>query len=337
MKNQKSLSSLIQSFFTDHLATHKGVSPNTIKAYRDVVKLFISHAASVNSKKITALSTSEMTVEVVLSFLKEIEQGRKNSAITRNHRLAVLRTLFSYLATQDPLHLGHYQKIMLVPFKRSPRPLMGYLDVDEIRAVLNSVNRKTRSGRRDYVLLNLLYNTGARVQEICDLKVGSLRLENPPLVTIHGKGQKTRQVPIWSDTKKILYDYLVENGFFADENSFLFLNRNGTPIGRFGVRYIVQKYVRTAAKTCKKLDSKIVGPHTFRHSTAMHLLQSGVDLSVIKSWLGHVDISTTHGYIEIDMNMKRRALEKVGVDGKGHGLGRFIKQNQDMIGWLEAL
>ncbi len=335
MKNQKTLPSLIQTFFTDHLATHKGVSQNTIKAYRDVVKLFVSHAASVKSKKITALSPNDMTVDIVLSFLKEIEQGRKNSATTRNHRLAALRTLFSYLAMEDPLHLGHYQKIMLVPFKRSPRPLMGYLDVDEIHAILNSVNRKTQSGRRDYVLLYLLYNTGARVQEICDLKVGSLRLENPPLVTIHGKGRKTRQVPIWSDTKKILYEYLTENGFLDDEN--LFLNRNGTPIGRFGVRYIVQKYVRAAAKNCKKLDSKIVGPHTFRHSTAMHLLQSGVDLSVIKSWLGHVDISTTHGYVEIDMNMKRRALEKVGVDGKGQGLGRFIKQNHDMIGWLEAL
>lgn len=337
MKNQKSLPSLIQSFFSDHLAIHKGVSPNTIKAYRDVVKLFVSHVATVNLKKITALSPDDMTVEVVLSFLKEIENGRKNSAITRNHRLAALRTLFSYLSTQDPQHLGQYQKIMLVPFKRAPRPLMGYLDVDEIHAVLDSVNRKTLAGRRDYVLLYLLYNTGARVQEICDLKVESLRLANPPLVTIHGKGKKTRQVPLWNDTKQILQDYLSENSILESFDSFLFLNRNGTPIGRFGVRYIVQKYVRTASKTCKKLESKIVGPHTFRHSTAMHLLQSGVDLSVIKSWLGHIDISTTHGYVEIDMNMKRRALEKVSAVGKGNGLGRFLKQNKDVISWLEAL
>lgn len=335
MKNN--LQNLIQLFFTEHLANHKGVSPNTIKAYRDVIKLFISYVAGVSRKKIINITVDDLTVDTVLNFLKEIEIKRKNGPVTRNHRLAVLRTLFSFLATQDPQHLGQYQKIMLVPFKRTARPMMGYLEVDEVQAVLKSIDRRTQIGRRNYALLYLLYNTGARVQEICDLKVDSLRLENPPLITIFGKGKKTRQVPLWEDTKKILNDYIEENGLHECEDSFLFLNRSGTPMGRFGVRYIIQKYVQEASVSCKKLNGKIIGPHTFRHSTAMHLLQSGVDLTVIKSWLGHVDISTTHGYVEIDMNMKRKALEKVGVDGKGNGLGKFLKQNKDVISWLESL
>lgn len=335
MKNN--FQNLIQLFFTEYLANHKGVSPNTTRAYRDVIKLFISYVAKVRRKKIMNITVDDLSADVVLDFLKEIESERKNAPVTRNHRLAVLRTLFSFLATQDPQHLGQYQKIMLVPFKRTARPMMGYLEVDEVHAILKSINRKTEIGRRNYVLLYLLYNTGARVQEICDLKVESLRLENPPLITILGKGRKTRQVPLWQDTKMILNDYLEENNLHENEGSFLFSNRSGNPMGRFGVRYIIQKYVREASASCKKLDGKVVGPHTFRHSTAMHLLQSGVDLTVIKSWLGHVDISTTHGYVEIDMNMKRKALEKVGVNAKENGLGKFIKQNKDVISWLESL
>lgn len=335
MKNN--LQNLIQAFFTEHLANHRGVSPNTIKAYRDAIKLFISHVARVSGKKIISITVDDLTADMVLGFLKEIENQRKNGPVTRNHRLAVLRTLFSFCSTQDPQHLGQYQKIMLVPFKRTARPMMGYLEVDEVHAVLKSIDRKTQIGRRNYTLLYLLYNTGARVQEICDIKVKSIRLENPPLITILGKGRKTRQVPLWEDTKKILNDYLEENNLHENEDSFLFSNRSGTPMGRFGVRYIIQKYVSEASARCKKLDGKIIGPHTFRHSTAMHLLQSGVDLTVIKSWLGHVDISTTHGYVEIDMNMKRKALEKIGADGKGSGLGKFLKQNKDVISWLENL
>lgn len=337
MKNQKSLQALIQEFFIDHLTVHRGVSENTIKAYRDAIKLFIRYVADAKSRKIMSIQSSDLTVDVVLDFLKEIEGSRKNGATTRNHRLAAIKTFFSYLATQDPMHLGQYQKIMLVPFKRAARPMMDYLEAEEVRAILKAVDRSTPRGRRDYALLCLLYNTGARVQEICDLRVGSLRLMSPPLVTIHGKGQRVRHVPLWTETKDLLVDYLSENDLLEKENRLLFENHRASPIGRFGVRYIVRKYVRAAASDCKQLAKKRVGPHTFRHSTAMHLLQGGVDLSVIKSWLGHVDISTTHGYVEIDMDMKRRALEKCSPSNRGGTLGRFLKRNQDVIDWLEAL
>ena len=337
MKNQKTLAVLIETFFTEHLAVHRGVSQNTIQSYRDAIKLFLLFVGEKNSKKITDININDLNVDIVLGFLKNIEGSRKNGAVTRNHRLAALRTFFSYLATQDPLHLGQYQKILLVPFKRAAKPMMGYLEADEMKAVLNSIDCTTPLGRRDFALLSLLYNTGARVQEVCDLRVRSLRLLSPPLITIYGKGKKTRQVPLWTSTKDTLTKYLSEGGLLNKEDAFLFPNRAGEPIGRFGVRYIVAKYVQVAAKSCPKIAKKKVGPHTFRHTTAMHLLQSGVDLTVIRSWLGHIDISTTHGYVEIDMEMKRQALEKCNPGNRNGSLDKFIEKNHDIIGWLENL
>ena len=200
--------------------------------------------------------------------------------------------------------------------------MMGYLEVDEINAVLRKIDRATWSGRRDYFLLSLLYNTGARVQEICDLKVSSFRVDSPPLVTIHGKGKKIRQVPLWPATKELLIEYLDEARIRDQPEAAVFSNLRGDPIRRFGIRYIVEKRVRDAVKVCPKLAQKTVGPHTFRHTTAMHLLQSGVELTVIRSWLGHVDIATTHGYVEIDMEMKRKALQKCNPALETAGLKR---------------
>jgi site-specific recombinase XerD len=337
MSAAKSLPHYIETFFRDHLAGHRGVSPNTVRAYRDAIKLFLLHLARTRTKKVTAISADDMTAETVLAFLDDIEGGRGNTAITRNHRLAALRSFFSYLATNDVLRLGQYQKILMIPRKRAARPMMGYLEVDEVSAVLRSIDRSTWAGRRDHALLQLLYNTGARVQEICDLTVEALRLEAPPLATITGKGRKTRQVPLWPETKQILHRYLVENDLLSRAPARIFANARGAPLGRFGVRYIIHKYVRKAIEVCPKLAKKTVGPHTFRHTTAMHLLQSGVDLTVIRAWLGHVDIATTHAYVEIDMEMKRKALAKCNPGQRGLALARVFRRHQDIVGWLETL
>jgi site-specific recombinase XerD len=315
MKKINLISKHIENFFTDHLITHRGVSQNTVKAYRDVLKLFLLFVADKNRKGIVKININDFTIEVVLDFLKSIETKRNNSVSTRNHRLAVLRTFFSYLGTQEPRYLLICQKVVLIPFKRSARPMMHYLEVDEMNAILKSVDRNKRNGVRDFALLSLLYNTGARVQEICDLKISHLRLDNPPLLTITGKGNKTRQVPIWESTQKILADYL--NLLNSDTSkSFIFTNRSGEKLSRYGIRYILTKYVHQAELIEPKLRDKNIGPHTIRHTTAMHLLQSGVDLNVIKSWLGHVDVSTTHGYVEIDLEMKRKALKKVFLNSR---------------------
>ncbi len=335
MKNTNIISEHIENFFTDHLINHRGVSINTVKAYRDVLKLFLLFVAGENRKNIVKICISDFTIEVVLNFLKDIEKKRRNSISTRNHRLAVLRTFFAYLGTQEPRYLLICQKVALIPFKRSARPMMHYLEVDEVNTIIECVEINKRNGGRDLAILSLLYNTGARVQEVCDLRISNLRLDNPPLLTITGKGNKTRQVPLWESTQKILTDYLISTRRIGAD-SFLFTNRAGKQLSRYGVRYILNKYVQIAEEIKPKIKDKNIGPHTFRHTTAMHLLQSGVDLNVIKSWLGHVDVSTTHGYIEIDMEMKRKALNKCRPDNKSN-FQVFLKKNADVITWLEAL
>jgi site-specific recombinase XerD len=185
--------------------------------------------------------------------------------------------------------------------------------------------------------LSLLYNTGARAQEMCDLRVGDVRLESPPLVIITGKGRKKRAVPLWPDTAALLKTYMAERGLGGDPAQALFANARGGPLSRFGLRHIVSNRTSAAAGRCPSLAKKSVSPHTFRHTTAMHMLQSGVDLSVIKSWLGHVKLSTTHAYVEIDLEMKRKALSACAAIGSPESLRKFVDQNADVISWLESL
>ncbi|MBT7611371.1 MAG: tyrosine-type recombinase/integrase, partial [Bacteriovoracaceae bacterium] len=204
-----------------------------------------------------------------------------------------------------------------------------------LNTILACAEKNGKSGIRDFALLTLLYNTGARVQEVCDLRISNLRLENPPLLTLTGKGKKTRQVPLWKSTQEVLKNYL-NITYEIDSTSFLFTNRSGEKLSRYGIRYILNKYVRLAENIDPSIKDKNIGPHTFRHSTAMHLLQSGVDLNVIKSWLGHVDISTTHGYVEIDLEMKRNALKKCQPNIQSD-LKKFLRKNNNVITWLEGL
>ena len=335
MKNKNIISKYVEGFFTDYLVTQRSVSLNTIKSYRDVIKLFLLFISQRMKKDTVQLKLDDLNVEMILDFLKSIERKRRNGASTRNHRLAVLRAFFSYLGTQEPEHLYLCQKVMLISFKKSVRPMMEYLELDEINAILKSARISKSNASRDFAVMSLMYNTGSRVQEICDLKVSNLRLQSPPLITITGKGNKMRQVPIWKSTQETLKNYLYKKNIL-DENEALFTNLSGKKLSRYGVRYILNKYVKRAEKICPKIKNKNVKPHTIRHTTAMHLLQSGVDLNIIKSWLGHVDVSTTHGYIEIDMEMKRKALQKCRPTDLSD-LNKFLKKNDSVITWLESL
>lgn len=338
MKNpSKTLMVFIQSFFTEYLATNRGLSPNTIMAYRDAIKMFLIFVAEQQKTPVAKLTPEGLTARLTMDFLKQLEDVRRNSIITRNLRLAALRTFFLYLSAEYPMRAGEYQKIIAIPLKRAVRPMMGYLEVGEMKAVLEGIDRSTLLGERDYVLLNLLYNTGARVQEICDLQIDSIRLESPAIVTLLGKGKKVRQVPLWEETKLLVQDYLKRRNLSSNSKSPLFLNSNGESIGRFGVRHIIKKRVEAAKNRCPSLTKKKIGPHTFRHTTAMHLLQSGVELSVIRSWLGHVSLSTTHAYVEIDLEMKRKALASCRAIGKVNRLDHVLHKNRDVIRWLETL
>lgn len=337
MKNSKHLLQHVQDFFQEYLCAHRGVSAHTLMSYRDAVKLFLAFVAERTGKHTTKLSLDDLQAEAVLAFLDGIEATRNNCVMTRNIRLAALRTFFRYLAVQDTLRAGQYQRVVAIPLKQGSRPAIEYLEVSEVKAVLEAIDRRQPTGRRDYALISLLYNTGARVQEVADLRVEDLRLAAAPLVTITGKGRKTRHVPLWAETANLLQAHLSERGVMNSPQSRLFVNARGEPLTRFGIRYLIQTRVAAASQRCPALIGKRISPHTFRHTTAMHLLQSGVDLAVIKSWLGHVNLATTHGYVEIDMEMKRKALSACTPPGNPAQLDQIIHQHKDVISWLESL
>jgi integrase/recombinase XerD len=191
-------------------------------------------------------------------------------------------------------------------------------------------------GVRDYAMMMTLYNSGARVQELCDLKMKDLRLVKPYMVTVTGKGQKTRHVPLWESTVQALKAYLKDR-YKNDSKEFVFMGKRGERLSRFGVRYLVQMLAKKGSKQCSGLSSKKIGPHTLRHTTAMHLLQAGVEINVIKEWLGHVDLNTTHGYVEIDMKMKEEALKKTSPPKTKTRVQSLIKKEKTVLEWLEAL
>lgn len=337
MNGSKLLTHYVQKFFQDYLKAHRGLSSNTILEYRDGVKLLLAFLSKHIQKHITKLSLDDLTAENVLSFLNDVEKTRHCSVATRNLRLSALRTFFGYLVTQDTFHAGQYQRVVSIPLKQSSHRMMEYLEVKEVKAVIDCIDRHEATGRRDYALLNFLYNTGARVQEACDLRIENIHFEPPPLVTITGKGRKTRQVPLWPETAALLKSYIAEHGSSKDPLNNVFLNARGQSLTRFGIRYIIGSRIAAAVEHCPSLSKKKVGPHTFRHTTAMHLLQSGVDLTVIKNWLGHVNLETTHTYVEIDLEMKRKALSSCAPVCKIENLQHLINQNNDIICWLESL
>lgn len=337
MKQENNLMQLVQSFFQEYLTVHRGLSNNTVMAYRDALKLFFLHESTRQNKHIAKMSLDDVNAEAVLMFLSKIESERNNSIITRNLRLAALRTFCLFLTTKDTLRVGEYQRIIAIPIKRSPHKVIGYLEVNEMQSILKSINCDNAAGQRDYVLLNLLYNTGARVQEICDLKVKSIAFGKMPVVTITGKGNKTRHVPIWPDTAKLLQDYLKANQLYEQPDVNIFMNLQGQSLTRFGVRYIIKQRCHSAESSCPTLKIKKIGPHTFRHTIAMHFLQAGIDLSIIKNWLGHVNLATTNAYVEIDMNMKRKALNSCIPAGEAKSLKNLLDKNKDVLAWLESL
>jgi site-specific recombinase XerD len=337
VNKSKHLMHYVQKFFQDYLKAHRGLSSNTILAYRDAIKLFLAFLSLHTQSRITKLSIKDLNAENVLAFLIHVEEKRGCSVTTRNLRLSALRTFFEFLITQDTLNASQYQRVISIPLKQSSHRMMEYLETTEVKAVIDCIDRRRASGRRDYALLNFLYNTGARVQEACDLCIEHVHFEPLPLVIITGKRRKTRQVPLWPETAALLKSYIAERRPYRDSLNNVFINSRGYPLTRFGVGYIIRSRIAAAVHHCPTLAKKKIGPHTFRHTTAMHLLQSGVDLTVIKNWLGHVNLDTTHTYVEIDLEMKRKALSSCAPACTPRNLQHLIKNNNDLIGWLESL
>jgi len=313
------------------------MSPHTLHSYRDSLKLFLRFVAG-KRRDPTTIVVEDLTAERTLDFLRYLESHRNNKASTRNIRLSAVHSFFRYLGGEHPEHLELAQRILSIPFKRTELRQVEHFEFTEIQAVLDAVNRSTRDGRRDFALLSLMFNTGARVSEIVTIKATDLRLIPPPSVLLKGKGSKQRACPLWPTTARLLKEHLEEEAISPDRPEVVFRNHWGTNLTRFGVRIILQKYVQRAANALPALKHKRLHPHSVRHSTALHLLRAGVDLSTIAHWLGHANLNTTNKYLAFDLQAKRQALAKaepLARRRKGN-LGNW-KHNQNLIAWLERL
>lgn len=336
MKRDYYISKYVRPFFQNYLVHQRNMSEDSIKSYRDVVKLFLCFMSTKLKKPTVSILVTDSKKSVVIDFLVYLENNRGNKIQTRNHRLSILRSLFTYIAFEEPLLNEHCRKIIEIPFKRgATQPEIKYLEQDEIAAIFDATDKNTLSGRRDYAILLFMYNTGARVSEMINVSKSQISFNRPYKVEILGKGNKWRTCPLWKDTVKILQKLLSETNFTGG-GSHIFLNRTGQPFSRFGILKIIAKYKDKASLKMKSLETKNVTPHTIRHTTAMHLLQSGVDINVIRSWLGHVDLRTTHCYAEIDLAMKRKALEACEIKSK-HPSSAHWHNNPEILTWLESL
>jgi site-specific recombinase XerD len=327
---------MLHSFFVDYLPRQRALSPHTLCSYRDSIKLLLQFFVESNGD-ITKLTVEQLTVAHVTAFLQHLETARHNCTGTRNVRLSAIHSFFRYLGGECPELLAQAQRILSVPFKRTSTREIQHLDLDEILAVLGAVDPRTSSSRRDLALLSLMFNTGARVSEIVALQTDDLQMASAPSIVLHGKGRKERICPLWPETVHLLEKMLEERGVKPSESAALFLNHRGLDLTRFGVRLIFRKYVRKAAKSNPTLKNKRLHPHSARHSTAVHLLRSGVDLSTIAHWLGHASVNTTNKYLSVDLEAKREAITKAKPQIIGGLHSAKWRRDTDLIAWLETL
>lgn len=327
----------VTTSLTHYLAAQRNVSPNTIKAYRDVFTLLLRFCRDVQRIAPERLHLDQIDVPLVEAFLDYLEQERHCAPRTRNHRLAALHGFFRYIQAEQPERMFQCQQILAIPLRRHARPTVDYLSKDHLAEILAQPDLRTRQGRRDAVLLSVLYDTGARVQELIDLSAGDVRLDPPAQVRLMGKGRKIRAVPLMEETMQLLRDHMHENLLDRPEqfDRPLFQNRQGDRLSRSGIRYILHKYVQKARSTPPGFN-QTVSPHRVRHTKGMHLLQSGVPLEIIRDFLGHVDVKTTQIYARANLEMKRKALEKVSDSSPVPKIPSW-QENKTLLDWLHSL
>jgi integrase/recombinase XerD len=327
-----SFPTLVQDFFQRRLVAERAVSAHTVASYRDAFTLFLRYVEQQTGRPASALTLPDLSAPVVLAFLDSLESGRHNSPRTRNLRLTAIRSFMRYASVRDPTSLPVAQRVLAIATKRVDHPILGFLSREEMQAVLDAPNRTTWSGHRDSAMFAVLYNTGARVSEITRVRVADLLVDRAAAIHLHGKGRKERVVPLWKSTAAQVRDWVARIDRSAQAP--LFPNRAGRPLSRSGVEYRLRIAIAKASKRCPSLAGRSISPHTVRHSTAMHLLQSGVDITTIALWLGHEDPATTHGYIEADLAMKEAALQR--VDPPTNRPVRF-KARDRLLAFLEKL
>jgi integrase/recombinase XerD len=323
---------LLQRFFVDYLCRQKRVSSETVSSYRDTWRLLLQYINEKHGIAPVSLSLQDLSAAMILSFLDHIEEVRKNSIKSRNVRLAAIRAFFRLVALNEPACVHQAASIMAIPVKRTDKRLVHFLSRDEIDALLAAPDLKIAAGRRDHALLLTLYNSGARASEIITLRTSQVALGTCSFLYLHGKGRKERTIPIWSKTASVLRSWLAE--IAGLQTDLVFANVTGQKLTRNGLNYILQRAVKRASIQCPSLATKTVTPHMLRHTTATHLLQSGVDISVIALWLGHESIETTHIYLESDLDTKERALNKLAPAGSE--IPRF-RPTDEVLEFLSSL
>lgn len=326
------LGPVIHSFFADHLITVRGLRPASVRSYRDTIRLLLVFTAADRSCKITRLTPGDLTYDRVVKFLRYLEHDRGNHIRTRNQRLAVLHTFFDYLAVRCPDMLAACQLVAAIPMKRSAPAETRFLERDEVEDLLRKMPRHGRHALRDRALILFLYNTGCRASEAAGLQAGNLDLGEQPMARLHGKGGKWRSCPLWRQTADLLTSLL---GPGASPGDAVFASR-GQPLTRHGIYKIVRRH---AGRFDDPRTGRQVGPHTFRHTAAVHLLEAGVEVNVIRGWLGHADLSTTNRYAEINTKAKLEALRSLQPPDTSAGpRPRAVWQTDDaLLNWLDSL
>lgn len=317
-RSEPGLLQLVESFFREHLQRVRGASPRTILSYRDALRLFLCFAADDAGKHVSALNLDDIVADRTLAFLAHLESSRGNGARTRNQRLAALRCFTEHLLRQDPTRAGQYRRILDIPGKKAGQPTASYLEPEEVAVLLRQPDRRTAAGRRHHALLLFLYNTGTRISEALAVCVGDIQFTMPAQVRVHGKGAKDRFCPVWRETVEAIEGVL--SGAHAAERR-IFTNARGAPLTRDGAAYLLHKYITAAATELPSLAKKRVTPHVLRHSCAVALLQAGLDVTVIRDYLGHASVATTSRYISTNLQMKRDALDafwkRAGLESPG--------------------
>lgn len=328
----------LSSYLAKYLPGEVGVSSNTIKSYRDTFSILLKYCAREKGVPPEKLTLDQLDKPLIEDFLQWIETERKCSISTRNQRLAAIHAFYRYLQMEQPAALFQYQQILAVPMKSVPKKTISYLSLNAIKNLLNMPDKTTKKGRRNLVLLSLIYESGARVQEIADVRVADIRLETPATIKLTGKGNKTRIVPLMAPVAKLIQQYLEDNKLNLPQchEYPLFCNKSGNKLTRSGISYILKKYFKEVIKLSPEYATVTISPHVMRHSKAMHLLQAGVNLVYIRDLLGHVSIQTTEIYARAENSMKRKALEKAYSDVVSDELPEW-QQNGELLDWLQGL
>jgi site-specific recombinase XerD len=333
-RGQHHLLELVQSFFQQYLRGTRGASDHTVRAYREALRLLFMFLVGRRSRSAADLDLDDLQADAVLTFLDHVESQRGNSVATRNCRLVAIRSFVRHLLRHDLSRADQYGRILAIGSKRAPIRVVTYLEPEDARAVIGAVDVRSRHAARDRALLLLLYNTGARVSEALAIRPRALRLDRLPRVRVLGKGAKERECPLWSETATALRRVVRTD----EVDQPVFRNARGEPLTRDGVAYILNKYVRRAAEARPHLRTRRITPHVLRHSCAAGLLQAGIDVSVIRDYLGHASVATTSRYISSNLKMKRDVLDafwkRAGLTTTSRARGY---PSSKLLAWLQSV